>query len=268
MSGANGRRTSLRVLMVGESWIKHTIHMKGFDQFHSTEFEEGAGIFLDGLRTSGFEVTYLRAHEISSRFPTEADELDQYDVVVLSDVGANSFLLTDDTFLRSRRGVNRLSLLCAYVNRGGGLLMVGGYMSFTGIDGRARFGMSPLADVLPVTMLDFDDRIEKPEGVIATFPEPSHEALGGTPPEWPALLGYNRIMAKPQSTVIARAGEDPLLVVGHSGSGRSVAFASDLAPHWAPPEFLAWPHYGQLWAGIVEWAAAGKLADVGRAALG
>ncbi|MEN3300228.1 glutamine amidotransferase, partial [Pseudonocardia acidicola] len=37
----------LRVLVAGESWIKHTIHMKGFDQFHSTEYEEGAGVFLD-----------------------------------------------------------------------------------------------------------------------------------------------------------------------------------------------------------------------------
>ncbi|RTL66001.1 MAG: cytoplasmic protein, partial [Pseudonocardiaceae bacterium] len=26
----------LRVLVAGESWIKHTIHMKGFDQFHNT----------------------------------------------------------------------------------------------------------------------------------------------------------------------------------------------------------------------------------------
>jgi hypothetical protein len=39
----------LRVLVVGESWIKHTIHMKGFDQFHSTEYEEGAGVFLDAV---------------------------------------------------------------------------------------------------------------------------------------------------------------------------------------------------------------------------
>lgn len=38
--------------------------------------------------------------------------------------------------------------------------MIGGYLSFTGIDGRARFGMSPLASVLPVTMLDRDDRIQ------------------------------------------------------------------------------------------------------------
>ena len=33
----------LRVLVIGESWIKHTVHMKGFDQFHTTEYEEGGG---------------------------------------------------------------------------------------------------------------------------------------------------------------------------------------------------------------------------------
>lgn len=267
MTSPNGRHGRPRVLVVGESWIKHTVHMKGFDQFHSTEYEEGAGVFLDALRAHGFEVTYLRAHEISGQFPTRAEQLDQFDVVVLSDVGANSFLLTDDTFLRSKRGVNRLTLLCDYVRRGGGLMMVGGYMSFTGIDGRARFGMSPLADVLPVTMLDFDDRAERPEGVVARFSEPDHEALGGIPPEWPALLGYNKVIAKADSTVIAWADEDPLLVVGRAGHGRTVAFTSDLAPHWAPPEFLDWEHYGSLWAGIVAWVGAGRLADVTEANL-
>lgn len=256
---------STRVLVVGESWIKHTVHMKGFDQFESTEYEEGAGVFLDAIEEHGLHVTYLRAHEISYRFPRSLDELQGYDVIVLSDVGANSFLLTDDTFLRSKRGPNLLELLCAYVREGGGLLMVGGYLSFTGIDGRARYGMSPLADVLPVTMLDHDDRVEKPEGVIAQFDEPDHAALGGTPPEWPALLGYNRLVAKPDATIIARAGDDPLLVVASVGQGRSVAFASDLAPHWAPPEFLAWPHYGQLWAALLSWAGARRLAQVGSA---
>jgi uncharacterized membrane protein len=250
----------LRVLVVGESWIKHTIHMKGFDQFHSTEYEEGAGVFLDCLVTSGFDVTYLRAHEISGRFPTTREQIDEFDVVVLSDVGANSFLLTDETFLRSERSVNRLSLLVDYVERGGGLIMVGGYMSFSGIDGRARFGMSPLASVLPVHMLNHDDRIEVPEGLVATFDVPGHEALAGTPAEWPILLGYNRVEAKPDSTVIARFGEDPLLVVGQAGAGHTVAFMSDLAPHWAPPEFVHWQHYPQLWASILGWAGQGRFA--------
>lgn len=248
----------LRVLVAGESWIKHTVHMKGFDQFHTTEYEEGAGVFLAALADSGYEVTYVRAHEISARFPRTVAELEAFDVVVLSDIGSNSFLLSDETFLRSERTPNKLGVLVEYVRGGGGLVMVGGYMSFTGIDGRARYGMSPLASVLPVTMLDHDDRIERPEGVEACFDAPEHAVLGGTPPRWPALLGYNRLVAKPDATVVARAEGDPLLVVGAAGRGRAVAFASDLAPHWAPPEFVRWPHYRQLWASILGWAATGS----------
>jgi uncharacterized membrane protein len=252
--------SALRVLVVGESWIKHTVHLKGFDQFHSTEYEEGAGVFLGALETSGFEVTYIRAHEISSRFPKTREELDRFDAVVVSDVGANSFLLCDETFLRSEITVNRLSLLAEYVGSGGGLIMVGGYMSFTGIDGRARFGMSPLAAAMPVVMLDHDDRVEVPEGVVTSFEAPDHEVLGGTPAEWPALLGYNRVVAKDDATVVARTGDDPLLVVGRVGAGHSVAFMSDLAPHWAPPEFVSWEHYRELWASIITWAAGGRAA--------
>src|SRR3954471_5626304 len=124
----------LRALVVGESWIKHTIHMKGFDQFHSTEYEEGAGVFLGCLERSGIDVTYIRGHEISGRFPTTREALDSYDVVLISDVGANSFLLCDETFLPSQISVNRLELLAEYVELGGGLIMVGGYLSFSGID--------------------------------------------------------------------------------------------------------------------------------------
>lgn len=252
---ASDKRATIRVLVVGESWIKHTVHLKGFDQFHTTEYEEGAGVFLAALEGAGFELTYIRAHEVSQRFPTTRAELDRFDVVILSDIGSNSFLLCDETFLRSERTVNRLALLAEYVEDGGGLLMVGGYMSFSGIDGRARYQATPLASVLPVTMLDHDDRVEAPEGLEATFLAPDHAALGGTPPQWPILLGYNKLRAKADATVIAAHGDDALLAVSEVGKGRSVAFASDVAPHWAPPEFMSWPHYAKLWESIVSWAA-------------
>jgi len=247
-------KSPLHVLVVGESWIKHTVHLKGFDQFHTTEYEEGAGVFLGVLADAGFKVTYIRAHEVSSRFPTTNDGIDEFDAVVLSDVGANTFLLCEETFQRSKRTVNRLRVLADYVERGGGLVMVGGYMSFAGIDGRARYGMSPLASTLPVEMLDHDDRIEVPEGVVPSVEVRNHPVLGGAPAEWPFLLGYNKVIAKPGSTVVAQCGRDPLLVVASAGAGRTVAFTSDLAPHWAPPEFLSWPHYPKLWRSIVSWA--------------
>jgi uncharacterized membrane protein len=255
---------ALKVLVVGESWVKHTVHMKGFDHFHSTEYEEGGGHFLAALQLAGHEVTYIRAHEVSMRFPTSHDDLGRYDVVVVSDIGANSFLLTDDVFLRSEQSVNRLKLLADFVRRGGGLLMIGGYLSFTGIDGRARYGMSPLADVLPVRMLDHDDRVEAPEGIEPHLVEPDHPAVTGAVGPWPILLGYNRLIAKDDAQVIARAGDDPLLTVAEVGRGRSVAFASDCAPHWAPPQFVSWTQYPQLWASVVAWAAGGRIAGAAR----
>lgn len=245
----------LNVLVAGESWIKHTIHMKGFDQFHSTEYEEGAGVFLSCLARAGHTVTYVRGHEISSAFPRSAEELQAFDVVVISDIGSNSFLLPDETFLRSEKSPNRLRLVADYVGRGGGLVMVGGYLSFTGIDGKARFGMSPLADVLPVTLLPHDDRVEESNGVKPDVLDLTHPVLGGIPADWPPLLGYNRVVAKPEAAVVARLGDDPLLVVGEYGRGRAIAFTSDLAPHWAPPEFVDWPHYPALWSSILSWAA-------------
>ena len=255
MTTSTTETPTLRVLVAGESWIKHTTHLKGFDQFHTTEYEEGAGEFLAALDRCGFAVTYVRAHEISSRFPKSAEELDRFDVVVLSDVGSNSFLLPDETFLRSERSANKLAVLADWTRGGGGLVMIGGYMSFTGIDGRARYGMSPLAPVLPVTLLDHDDRVEASEGIKAEFDHPDHPVLGGTPADWPMLLGYNKLTARPEATTVARsAGGDPLLVAGNAGDGRTVAFASDLAPHWAPPEFVGWTHYQRLWESILNWA--------------
>lgn len=260
MAGSNGDAAA-KVLLAGESWVKHTIHMKGFDQFHSTEYEEGGAAFIAALAGAGIEVDYVRAHEISGRFPRDRDELAAYDAVILSDIGANSFLLTDETFLRSEVTTNRLHEISEYVREGGGLVMVGGYLSFTGIDGRARYAQSPLAEVLPVEMLDYDDRVEVPQGVT---PETAagHPVLGRVADRWPRLLGYNRLRAKDDATVVATVGRDPLLVVGAHGSGRTVAFASDCAPHWAPPEFVEWREYAELWSSIVLWAGGRVTADV------
>ena len=66
MSSSN--YSALRILVVGESWIKHIIHLKGFDEFHSTEYEKGAGVFLGALGDAGYDITCIRAHEVSMRF--------------------------------------------------------------------------------------------------------------------------------------------------------------------------------------------------------
>jgi uncharacterized membrane protein len=246
---------SKKILFVGESWIRHITHIKGFDQFTSVEYQEGAAVFLECLDKAGFDVTYIRAHEVSAKFPTTPEALDSFDTIVLSDIGSNSFLLTDETFLRSAPTVNRLQLIADFVAAGGGLVKVGGYMSFSGIDGRARYGMTPLAAALPVEILPYDDRIEAPQGMTPEVAMPSHAAIGSAGASWPDLLGYNRTIAKPGCEIIATVGGDPLLAVCGHGRGRVVAFMSDLAPHWAPPGFLEWQKYPTLWTSLLHWAS-------------
>jgi len=84
----------------------------------------------------------------------------------------------------------------------------------------------------------------------------SHPITAGVDANWPALLGFQRLVAKPDADVLATIDGWPLLVAGRFGKGRSLAFASDIAPHWAPQEFLDWPGYARLWGQAVGWLTA------------
>jgi uncharacterized membrane protein len=51
----------------------------------------------------------------------------------------------------------------------------------------------------------------------------------------------------------ASEGGHPLLVAGAFGEGRSVAWTSDVGPHWLPNSFVAWPGYARLWGNLLSW---------------
>jgi uncharacterized membrane protein len=251
-----------RVLLAGETWVMHTIHQKGFDSFTTTEYGEGHGFLLAALEAGGLAVEHLPNHLAARDFPTTREELAAFDAVILSDIGANTLLLHPDTFVRSQVMPNRLALLRDWVAEGGGLVMVGGYLTFNGIEGKGRYGGSPLAEALPVTLVPGDDRVEAPEGATPRVVA-DHPIVAGLAAEWPLLLGYNKLVAKPEATVVAVAAPaggpaaDPLLAAWTFGRGHAVAFASDCGPHWAPPAFCAWEGYAPLWRNIVRWAAGG-----------
>jgi uncharacterized membrane protein len=250
----------MKLLLAGESWTTHSIHVKGFDTFTTSEYVEGAGVFIDGLRGVGHELDYLPAHQVPADFPATVEALSAYDAVILSDIGSNSFLLAPQTFGRSEPSPNRLRALADYVAGGGGLLMIGGYMSFSGVDCVARYGRTALAPALPVEMFDRDDRVEEPAGIAPSVLLADHPALADVPAgDWPALLGYNQVAPAAGAETLVTVGGDPLLVIGSHGSGRSAAFTSDLAPHWAPPAFMEWAGYMPLWTGILSWL--GRVAD-------
>jgi uncharacterized membrane protein len=237
-----------------------TVH-KGLDNYTFSEWIDDSTWLQDALASAGdIECRHVRIYDVMPSFPTTLEEMRAFDLIILSDVGVNSLSL-----LPSFRpphavpmGENRLDNLRRFVEGGGGLLMCGGYFSFSGYSGRAAFAGTPVEAVLPVLCeRGFDDRVEMTQGYRMEVTEAgrAHPITAGL--AWDdgyLLLGYNRVRAKPDAEVLATYEGDPQIVVGRAGRGRSMAFASDVAPHWAG-SFVHWADYATFWVRAVRWLA-------------
>ena len=196
----------------------------------------------------------MPSHIAARDFPRTADALGAFDCVILSDIGANTLLLHPDTFTRSRPLPNRLDGIRDYVAAGGGLVMVGGYMTFQGIEGKARYAGTAgrrraAGDALAATTT----------GSRCRRASPRKSPLPATRSAW-AWAASGRACWATTASPPSRArrwwprwASDVLIVAGSYGTGRSVAFTSDCGPHWAPPSFVEWVGYARLWDQIVSW---------------
>lgn len=247
--------SDISTLLVGEAWTSIQFDIKGFDFFSRSTYHESIDPLQDALEANGIDTDYIPTGKAAVDFPVSADELAEYDVVILSDIGYNTLALPPRTFDEFERIPNRLQLLEDFVSAGGGLAMVGGYLSFTGFNGKARYKGTPVERALPVTMQAYDDRVERSDGVVPIRESVDHEVVEALPEEWPALLGYNRVEPDDDAQRLVRVDDDPLVVVSNHGDGRSAAFTSDCAPHWGSPEFIEWDHYDEFWSDLVTWLA-------------
>jgi uncharacterized membrane protein len=230
--------TEISTLLIGESWQTIEFHIKGFDTFSNSIYHEAIDHLQDALENGGIETNYQPSHIAATAFPDSPESLAQYEVIVLTDIGYNTLALPPATFKKFDKQPNRLQLLSDYVRAGGGLLMIGGYLSYQGINGKGGYHGTPIEETLPVSLDQFDDRVERPAGVAPNVIEPKHTAVSEVANEWPDVLGYNRVVSDRDATELVRVDDDPLLAVGKHGDGRSAAFTSDCAPHWGPPEFI------------------------------
>jgi len=193
----------------------------------------GAAGYLAGVMThSGIGFDY---HASDERF---CDDWlpGGYDAVILSDYPSVNF---DES---------QVQRLVESTQNGMGLLMIGGWESFTGLGG--DYGSTGLSEVLPVVMQEADDRMNN-SGPCVVVRNIDHPIVTDLPfdDDAPVVGGFNRLQAKAYGitvlsvhTFAAVRTDDrvefkpqktfPLLVVGRFGRGNVAAFASDVAPHW------------------------------------
>jgi len=217
---------------------------------------------LDALNSDPeIEVTHMSSWVAQRELPSSIDELSKYDVVVISEVEKDSILLYHD-WTKAPMGPNRLKLIKEFVTNGGGFIMIGGWFSFTGRLGMGAYHNTPVEEILPVECLPFgDDREEKPEGVWIEAVNIDHPIMRGIPwKECPCFLGYNKLKLKNDVTLLAQTkdkAKDPFISVWEYEKGRTMAFASDVSPHWAIA-FMEWEYYPEFWKRTMKWLA-GKI---------
>jgi uncharacterized membrane protein len=193
--------------------------------------------------------------------------LSEHDVLVFSDVDAKLFQLAPGFFDRSRFGAkpltfpDRIRLTLEAVRAGKGLMLLGGWYSFTGEMGKGGWGRTPLADALPVRCLEVEDLVESTEGFSPVVTPRGRAFFRGLDVRtMPPLLGYNRTRRRREGDVLLEVAEtgDPLLAVRSFGKGRVLAYTSDPAPHWGL-NFVYWEGYGEFWRRCLDYARAGSL---------
>ncbi len=264
----DARRDTLRVLYFEGhprqdfKFIKRAL--EGDQVIHFTSITRtGTGkLFRQGIRSP---------EELAGGFPVRPEDLFQFKAIILGDVEASIF------------SIEQLSLIEEFVRvRGGGFLMTGGRQSFAEGD----YGLTPIADVLPVSLdparrqvlpVRFSDPLDpEPESQGYAF-VPTAEGLDSpvlkfSPDaaanrqlwsEMPALTSINFLGAvKPGAQVLARKPDDdygetePLLIVQRYGKGRSAALPTSSTWRWQMLLEAEDARHERFWQQLARWLAA------------
>lgn len=212
----------------------------------------------DALESTGdHECVTMPTWDFYGMAPGEYERaLEDYDVIVFSDVELKNFQLAPQFFDRKvfGKGIitypDRVRLTVEAVAAGLRVMFLGGWLSFSGEMGKGGWGRSGLAGILPVTCLDTEDLVESTEGFRARAVDVEFPVDIST---MPPLLGYNRTLPRDDASVHAVVAEtgDPLLATMSCGTGATLAFTSDPAPHWGC-NFVQWGQYDAFWLGALE----------------
>ncbi|MDR3197840.1 MAG: glutamine amidotransferase [Planctomycetaceae bacterium] len=147
-----------------------------------------AASYLCGVMTYA-HIPFERVN--SSETPPARFTSTQYDAYIISD------------YPRTRFQTGQLEHLRNAVTQGAGLLMIGGWESFHGQHG--EYHDSPLAEVLPVEMLNHDDRRNFSQWALV-LKHHDHPVVAELPWEKPPLIGgLNQFTPKPGTNLLLKA---------------------------------------------------------------
>ena len=260
------KKQEIDVLYVGEHYLVTRITSCGFDSItHTNDLADLSHDLMKALSSDpAVRPHHMPCHVAFRAFPSIVEELNKYDVLILSDIGATSLLFQAPAAYSRGAAPNRLEVIREFVRAGNGLLMNGGWFTFSGYNGMGRWHNTPVEDVLPVDFQNCDDRVE---GGGNTFRlktvRTHHPVMSGIPwEEMPGVLGYNKAATlKSDALMLAKFGNDPAIAVREYGKGRTMIYASDPAPDWAGPSdaakgyFRNWKYYSKFWVQAVKWLA-------------
>lgn len=85
-----------KILLVGESGPARQRTLKASTSLPPPR-HTGATDFLAALAESPYAITYMPAHAAATDFPLTLEALQEWDAIILSDIGANTLLLHPDT---------------------------------------------------------------------------------------------------------------------------------------------------------------------------
>ena len=77
------------VLFLGETTIAQSGSIKGYNVTFSIGYEESYLMMKDMIEKIGYEFTNIPSHLIARDFPRTMEELRRYDVILVSDLGAD-----------------------------------------------------------------------------------------------------------------------------------------------------------------------------------
>lgn len=244
LPGNNAVSTYVTVLAGGIS----VLHIEGKYRYWEPKFIRWALDKSPDIELNQFFILDTAGNK--NEWPEDLFKPGRFDVIILGDVNSNQF------------SAEQLQALRALIDRGTGVIMIGGYESF----GPGNWGDTPLAERLPVVMRPGDAQTTAPLQMVPTDTGLRHFILRlASSPQlnktaWESLRpldgGSTWSGLKAGALLLAATpdGATPLLVAQEVGAGRTIAFAGDTTWRWRKSAEGIQAHV-RFWRQLILWLA-------------